>query len=154
MRFESLLIISLFALLLAGTTVAAETDDALLDIPVDIGQSVKEIRVPHYGADGSLSLRLHSTLAERASRTGFNFQDLRIEIFDRNSADKPSLEVVVGAATFDQSTRQLTSDRRAVIKGDNMTITGSRLKFDVATRTSRLDGPVTMTLVNKGMAAP
>jgi hypothetical protein len=151
MRFE-IVIASL--LVLAGTTVAAETDDALLDIPVEIGQSVKEIRVPHYGADGSLSLRLNSTLAERASRTGFNFQDLRIEIFDRDRTDKASLEVVVGAATFDQSTRQLTSDRRAVIKGDNMTITGSRLKFDVATRTSRLDGPVTMTLVNTGMASP
>lgn len=151
MRFE-IVIASL--LVLAGTTVAAETEDAILDIPVEIGQSVKEIRVPHYGADGSLSLRLNSTLAERASRTGFNFQDLRIEIFDPNRTDKASLEVIVGAATFDQSTRQLTSDRRAVIKGDNMTITGSRLKFDVATRASRLDGPVTMTLVNTGMATP
>lgn len=151
MRFE---IVIASVLLLAGTSIAAETGDALLDIPVEIGQSVKEIRVPHYGADGSLSLRLNSTLAERASRTGFNFDDLRIEIFDPNQPDKPTLEVIVGAATFDQSTRQLTSERRAVIKGDNMTITGSRLKFDVATRTSRLDGPVTMTLVNTGMAAP
>ena len=151
MRFE---IVIASVLLLAGTSIAAETDDALLDIPVEIGQSVKEIRVPHYGSDGSLSLRLNSTLAERASRTGFNFDDLRIEIFDPNQPDKPTLEVIVGAATFDQSTRQLTSERRAVIKGDNMTITGSRLKFDVATRTSRLDGPVTMTLVNKGMATP
>jgi hypothetical protein len=152
MRFDIVIVSSLIAL--AGTALAEETGDTLLDIPVEIGQSVKEIRVPHYGADGSLSLRLNSTLAERASRTGFNFQDLRIEIFDRDRTDKASLEVVVGAATFDQSTRQLTSDRRAVIKGDNMTITGSRLKFDVATRTSRLDGPVTMTLVNTGMATP
>jgi len=118
---------------------------APIDIPVDIGQSVKEIRVPHHGADGKLSLRLNAGRAERSSSTAFTFGDLRIELFDEHP-EKASLEILLPTAAFDQTTRRLVSDRRAVIKGESVQITGRELEFNIDSRTSRLRGPVTMIL--------
>lgn len=124
-----------------------------LEIPVAIGQSVKEIRVPHHNAQGKLSLRLNAERAERSSSSAFTFDDLRIEIFD-DEPDQASLEVLLPEAVFDQNTRRLVSDRRSVIKGETLEITGSQLEFDIDTRTSRLRGPVTMVVTASDALQP
>lgn len=144
MRFK---IFALLGILILPPAAAAEDGSGLgpIDIPVAIGQSVKEIRVPHHNAQGKLSLRLNAERAERSSSTEFTFGDLRIEIFG-DAPDKASLEVLLPEAVFDQNTRRLVSDRRSVIKGETLEITGSQLEFDIDTRTSRLRGPVTMVV--------
>jgi hypothetical protein len=124
---------------------AQEAAPQPVDIPVDIGQSVKDIRVPHHNAQGELSLRLNAAQAERSSSTQFTFDDLRIEIFDAK-AEEPTLEVLLPEAVFDQKTRRLVSDRRSVIKGETVEIIGRQLEFDIDSRTSRLRGPVTMVV--------
>ena len=136
-----------------GTRAEEAATAAAIDIPVAIGQSVKEIRVPHHNAEGKISLRLNAARAERASTTQFNFGDLRIEIFDENP-DQASLEVLMPEAVFDQTTRRLVSDRRAVIKGENLQITGRELEFNIDSRTSRLRGPVTMVISGADKLAP
>jgi hypothetical protein len=145
-------IFALSSLLAASLTAAAQEPaaSAPVEIPVAIGQSVKEIRVPHHNAQGQLSLRLNAAQAERSSSTEFLFDELRIEIFDEQ-AEKPALEVIMPEAVFDQATRRLASSRRSVIKGESVEITGRELEFDIDTRTSRLRGPVTM-VVNAGEA--
>ena len=124
---------------------AQEAAPEPVDIPVDIGQSVKDIRVPHHNAQGELSLRLNAARAERSSSTQFTFDDLRIEIFDPK-AEEPALEVLLPEAVFDQNTRRLASDRRSVIKGETVEIVGRHLEFDIDSRTSHLRGPVTMVI--------
>lgn len=131
--------------LAAAPLLAQEAAPEPIDIPVDIGQSVKDIRVPHHNAQGELSLRLNAARAERSSNTQFTFGDLRIEIFDPK-AEEPALEVLLPEAVFDQNTRRLVSDRRSVIKGETVEIVGRQLEFDIDSRTSRLRGPVTMVL--------
>jgi len=133
------------ALLAAAPWLYAQEAPAPVDIPVDIGQSVKDIRVPHYNAQGKISLRLNAAQAERSSNTEFTFTDLQIEIFG-DQGEEPSLKVMLPEAVFDQTTRRLTSDRRSVIKGDSIEIIGRDLQFDIDSRTSRLTGPVTMVL--------
>ena len=124
-----------------------------IEIPVAIGQSVRGIRLPHYDKGGDkLSLRLNADSAERASETKFSFQGLRIEIFDE-SADKPAMEVVLDRAVFDRDTNLLTSENRAVIRGETFQITGSQLEFDSNTRSSRILGPVSMTISQMEEAA-
>ncbi|MGA1540003.1 MAG: hypothetical protein ACO39C_06245 [Chthoniobacterales bacterium] len=132
----------------AASPVAAE-----IDIPVAIGQSVRGIRLPHYekGSD-KLSLRINAETAERASDTKFNFKGLRIEIFD-DSAEKPAMEVVLDRAVFDRETNLLTSENQALIRGETFQITGSRLVFDSNTRSSRILGPVSMTISQMEEAA-
>ena len=125
----------------APTPVSAE-----IAIPVAIGQSVQGIRLPHYEKGGNkLSLRLNAESAERASETKFNFKGLRIEIFD-DSTDKAAMEVVLKNAVFDRETSLLTSIDDAVIRGETFQITGRQLEFDSNTRSSRLLGPVSMTI--------
>lgn len=138
---------SLAPAVLALTTWAAAQEAAPepIDIPVEIGQSVKDVRVPHHNAQGELSLRLNAARAERSSSTQFTFGDLRIEIFDAK-AETPALEVLLPEAVFDQTTRRLVSDRRSVIKGETVEITGRQLEFDIDSRTSHLRGPVTMIM--------
>jgi hypothetical protein len=99
--------------------------------------------VPHHNAQGKLSLRLNAGQAERSSNTAFTFTDLEIEIFGEQT-EAPSLTVILPEAVFDQTTRRLSSDRRSVIKGDTLEITGRDLEFDIDSRTSRLSGPVSM----------
>jgi lipopolysaccharide export system protein LptC len=131
----------------------AEPAAPAIEIPVAIGQSVRGIRLPHYDKGGDkLSLRLNADSAERASETKFSFQGLRIEIFDE-SADKPAMEVVLDRAVFDRDTNLLTSENRAVIRGETFQITGSRLEFDSNTRSSRILGPVSMTISQMEEAA-
>lgn len=135
--------IALAALALAPWAAAQEAAPEAIDIPVEIGQSVKDVRVPHHDAQGELSLRLNAARAERSSSTQFTFSGLRIEIFDAK-AGTPALEVLLPEAVFDQTTRRLVSDRRSVIKGETVEITGRQLEFDIDSRTSHLRGPVTM----------
>ena len=124
-----------------------------IDIPVAIGQSVRGIRLPHYEKGGDkLSLRINAETAERASEKKFNFKGLRIEIFDE-SADKPAMEVVLDRAVFDRETNLLTSENQAMIRGETFQITGSRLVFDSNTRSSRILGPVLMTISQMEEAA-
>ena len=143
----------LLGALTAPLAALSQEAPAVIDIPVNIGQSVKEIRVPHHNAQGKLSLRLNAALAERSSTTEFTFDDLRIEIFD-NEAEESSLEVLLPEAVFDQNTRRLVSDRRSVIKGENIEITGREMEFNVDSRTSRLLGPVTMIISNTDKLQP
>ncbi len=143
MRCKAYATLGLAALLGTSLSLAQET----VDIPVNIGQSVKNIRVPHFNADGKISVRMNAAKAERADQKKFNFDDLTIEIFDQKT-EKPALEVLLSEAVFDRETNQLSSKNEAVITGENIEITGSRLDFDVNTRTSKLQGPVTMTLRN------
>lgn len=152
MRCRILVLLGALATPLAAPAEEAPTA-AAIDIPVAIGQSVKEIRVPHHNAEGKISLRLNAARAERASTTEFTFGDLRIEIFD-NNPEQPSLEVLMPEATFDQTTRRLVSDRRAVIKGETLEITGRELEFNIDSRTSRLRGPVTMVISGADKLAP
>lgn len=131
-----------------GQPVSAE-----IDIPVAIGQSVRGIRLPHYEKGGDkLSLRINAESAERASEKKFNFRGLRIEIFDE-SAEKPAMEVVLDRAVFDRDTNLLTSENKALIRGETFQITGSRLEFDSNTRASRILGPVSMTITQVEEAA-
>jgi hypothetical protein len=140
MRFD--LIFGL--MFLAGS--AALAQPIPVDIPVPIGQSVTDIRVPHFTREGKMSLRLNAARAERSSTKDFNFDQLRVEIYDEKSGEKPTLELVLQDAIFDQTTSKLTSDSRTIIRGDNIKITGGGLEFDVQQRTSRIQGPVAMTL--------
>ena len=143
----------LLGALTAPLAALSQEAPAIIDIPVNIGQSVKEIRVPHHNAQGKLSLRLNAALAERSSTTEFTFDDLRIEIFD-NEAEESSLEVLLPEAVFYQNTRRLVSYRRSVIKGENIEITGREMEFNVDSRTSRLLGPVTMIISNTDKLQP
>jgi len=145
MRFSLVFLVCALAGIPTARSQEAPVPAAPIDIPVDIGQSVKEIRVPHHGADGKLSLRLNAGRAERSSNTAFTFGDLRIELFD-DQPEKASLEILLPEAVFDQNTRRLVSDRRSVIKGESVQITGRQLEFNLDSRTSRLLGPVTMVL--------
>ena len=82
----------------------AQEAPAPVDIPVDIGQSVKDIRVPHHNAQGKLSLRLNAAEAERSSNTEFTFTDLRIEIFG-DQGEEPNLTVLPRVRRWDRSYR-------------------------------------------------
>lgn len=152
MRFN-ITIATTFIVLLLGHGAWAEDKDTSLavDIPVGIGQEVKGIRFPHYDKDqdGKLSLRFNAEAAERASETKFNFKGLRIEIFD-TSADKPTMQIFLSKAVYDRETKLLTSDEKATIQGEQFDISGSRLEFDSETRSSRLSGPVFMTITDVG----
>lgn len=136
---------TLFVALALAAAAHAQEASGPVDIPVNIGQSVKDIRVPHFNSQGKLILRLNAAQAERASTDQFNFDGLRIEIFDADS-DKPELEVILGQAVFDRTTNLLTGKSTSTIKGENVQITGRQLQFDVKTRLSRLQGPVTMVV--------
>lgn len=137
----------------AAVPLHAQEAPTPVDIPVDIGQSVKDIRVPHHNAQGKLSLRLNAAQAERSSNTEFTFTDLQIEIFG-DQGEEPSLTVLLPEAVFDQTTRRLVSDRRSVIKGESIEITGRDLEFDIDSRTSRLTGPVSMVLTASDKVMP
>ena len=137
----------------AALPLHAQEAPAPVDIPVDIGQSVKDIRVPHHNAQGKLSLRLNAARAERSSNTEFTFTDLQIEIFG-DQGEEPSLTVLLPEAVFYQTSRRLASDRRSVIKGESIEITGRDLEFDIDSRTSRLTGPVSMVLTASDKVMP
>lgn len=146
MRAEHLAPALLIATVLSASAQSGEGDSpAAIDIPVAIGQNVKGIRFPHYEHGDKLSMRFNAESAERASETKFNFKGLRIEVFD-TSPDKPAMEVLLEKAVFDRDTGLLTSEDRAKIAGETFEILGQQLEFDSKTRSSRLLGPVQMTI--------
>ncbi|MBE2180338.1 MAG: LPS export ABC transporter periplasmic protein LptC [Chthoniobacterales bacterium] len=152
MRAESLATVLLIATALSASAQTTQTKEeggstaASIEIPVAIGQNVKGIRLPHYENGDKLSMRFNADSAERASETKFNFKGLRIEVFD-DSPDKPAMEVVLDRAVYDRDTGLLTSEDRAKITGETFEIIGQQLEFDSKTRSSRLLGPVLMTII-------
>jgi hypothetical protein len=149
MRCKTFALLLTSALLLSRPAAAQD----VIDIPVDIGQSAKEIRVPHHNADGKLTMRLNAARAERSSTSDFTFNDLRIEIFDEDT-ERASLEVLLQGAVFDRTTNELSSDSHSIIRGDNIEITGRRLDFNIDDRVSRLQGPVTMIVTSPATPSP
>lgn len=146
MRAELLLLAALSAAALPAT--AQETNQPkppAVQIPVSIGQSVKGIRFPHFEGTDKLSMRFNAESAERTSETTFHFQGLRIEVFD-DSPDKPAMQVLLKNAVFDRDTGLLTSKETAKITGETFEIVGQSLEFDSKTRSSKLLGPVAMTV--------
>lgn len=146
MRAELIILSLLPAMALrAFAQEAAESKPVSVEIPVAIGQSLKGIRFPHYEGTDKLSLRFNAETAERASETTFNFSGLRIEVFDE-SPDKPAMQVLLENAVFDRDTGLLTSKETAKIAGETFEIVGQSLEFDSNTRSSKLLGPVVMTI--------
>ena len=156
MRCNCLTTFSALALLAASVMAAEEPKDisTQIDIPVSVGQVLKGMRLPYYEKNqpDKLSLRLNAEQAERASDTQFKFKGLRIEIYE-DSAEKPTMEVVMNDAVYDQTTNLLKSLDRAKIKGEQFEIIGQQLEFDSKTRNSRLLGPVFMTMTELGEKA-
>ena len=56
------------------------------------------------------------------------------------------MEVILSQAVYDRDTQLLTSTEPAKIKGEQFEVVGSQLEFDSKTRSSRLIGPVFMTI--------
>ncbi|MEY4300623.1 MAG: hypothetical protein RIR25_1859 [Verrucomicrobiota bacterium] len=148
MRFSVPRSLLLAAALCGGQSLRAqEPISGEMEIPVAIGQVLKGMRLPQYEKANpeKLSLRFNADSAERTEEKKFTFKGLRIEIFDK-TADKATMEVILSAAVYDRDTQLLTSTEPAKIKGEQFEVVGSQLEFDSKTRSSRLIGPVFMTI--------
>lgn len=156
MRCKTIALAILAATLVRANAEDGPSKDIKMDIPIAIGQGVKGIRFPHYDKEkgGKLSLRFNAESAERASEKSFTFKSLRIEVFD-DQADKAAMEVLLSEAVFDRDTEMLISHEQATIKGEQFEIKGSQMEFNSKTRSSRLAGPVFMTITDaEGAVAP
>jgi len=148
MRFNLPRILLLSAVLCGGENLRAEEPiSGEVEVPVAIGQVLKGMRLPHYDKVNpeKLSLRFNADSAERTSEKQFSFKGLIIEIFDQ-TADKAAMEVILSEAVYDRDTQLLTSTEKARIKGEQFEVVGRQLEFDSKTRSSRLLGPVFMTI--------
>ncbi|MEI7864076.1 MAG: LPS export ABC transporter periplasmic protein LptC [Chthoniobacterales bacterium] len=148
MQFSLTRTLLLSAVLCGGAHLrAGEPVSGEVEIPVAIGQVLKGMRLPHYDKANpeKLSLRFNADSAERTSEKQFSFQGLRIEIFDQ-TADKATMEVILSEAVYDRDTQLLTSTKQAWIKGEQFEAVGKQLEFNSKTRSSRLLGPVFMTI--------
>jgi len=148
MRFSVPRSLLLAAALCGGQNLRAqEPISGEMEIPVAIGQVLKGMRLPQYEKANpeKLSLRFNADSAERTEEKKFTFKGLRIEIFDK-TAEKAAMEVILSQAVYDRDTQLLTSTEPAKIKGEQFEVVGSQLEFDSKTRSSRLIGPVFMTI--------
>lgn len=122
-------------------------DDNDFDITVlPVGEPVKGIKIPYYGADGTtLQMTMAAEEARRIDDTRIEMKNLAIEA---ESDDGRKFFVEFPSSIFNIETRMLTGDQGVVIKREDFEISGKAAEFDVRSRFGKVIGNVKMTIFN------
>lgn len=152
-----LVVIAVTSLVITGGR-AAETDagddakpsdaerreaDMLSGIPMD--ETFQGLRIPHMGPDGNIIMLLDTKSAKRVDEDHIEMDDLRIEFTDD---DGKTFVVTMPVASFNLTTRILSTEHSVKIERDDFIIDGDGAEFDTRNRFGRVTGNVKMLILD------
>jgi hypothetical protein len=131
-----------------ATSLPAEGEQSLTNIPLPIGHDAKGLVLPDFDLNGRLRGKFVAGSARRIDQDHVAFQDLKITTYtETNQVD---IEIQMQTSTFDLTTRILSSQDRTTVQRTDFNVVGDSAVFDTNARTSRIIGNVKMVITNSG----
>lgn len=122
---------------------AGEEGKGQFDFPVQKGEPVKGIRIPHYGEDGKLQMMFDAEEAVKIDDTHVKLKNLKI---DATGEDDKKFYVELPESIFDLETRVLNGENRVLVRREDFEITGDSGEFYIKTRFAKVKGNVKMII--------
>ncbi|MFN2623518.1 MAG: hypothetical protein ABR611_11810 [Chthoniobacterales bacterium] len=123
-------------------------EEGLKDVPITEGHDAKGLVLPEYDVEGRLRGKLQAGVTRRLDAENVEFQSVKFTTFIPET-EAPNLDITVDKAVFNLKTQVLTSNVRSTVKRSDFEVVGDRMRFEMLTRQSTLEGNVKMIVRGK-----
>jgi hypothetical protein len=124
---------------------AQNTNPAMIDLPVPVGEPVQGIKIPQYDENGKLTMNLSAETARKLDDTHVDLRGLKVVFSDK---EEKEISVEIPHSVLDLGTKVLSADSRTVITREDFDIIGSSATFDTSSRSGSFKGHVQASFRN------
>jgi len=122
--------------------------EGIKDVPIPEGHDARGLILPEYDTQGRLRGKLQAGVTRRLDAENVEFHGVRFTTFIPET-EAPNLDVTVDTAVFNLKTQVLTSNVRSTVKRSDFEVSGDRMRFEMLTRQSTIEGNVKMIVRGK-----
>ncbi len=122
-----------------------DATEQAFDIPVQKGEPVKGIKIPHYDKDGKLQMMFDAEVATKIDDSHVEMENLKIDAY---SDDGKKFYIELPRAVFNLETRVMNGQGHVLIRREDFEINGDSGVFNVKTRNATIFGNVKMIIFN------
>ncbi|MBV9128004.1 MAG: LPS export ABC transporter periplasmic protein LptC [Verrucomicrobia bacterium] len=137
----------------AGGSANKENKGLNFSIPLPIGETTREIKIPERGPTGETISQLMALSIKRLDADHLAMERVVIDLYKPDG--RTDYKISLPTSVFDLRTRVIQSSDPVSISTTNFELQGQRMDFDTATHTGKLIGWVYMKIHNaKELAQP
>ena len=137
-----------------ATPVAAATPAAVapkdkglnFSIPLPVGETTREIKIPERGPAGQAISQLMAVSAKRLDEDHLMMEKLVIDLYKPDG--RTDYRIALPTSVFDLKTRIIRSNDPVSITTPDFELSGEKMEFDTVARTGKLTGWVYMKIHN------
>jgi Lipopolysaccharide-assembly, LptC-related len=123
-------------------------EEGIKDVPIPEGHDARGLTLPDYDIQGRLRGKLQAGVTRRLDPENVEFHGVRFTTFIPET-EAPNLDITVDTAVFNLKTQVLTSNVRSTVKRSDFEVSGDRMRFEMLTRQSTIEGNVKMIVHGK-----
>jgi hypothetical protein len=123
-------------------------EEGIKDVPIPEGHDAKGLTLPDYDLQGRLRGKLQAGVTRKLDAENVEFHGVRFTTFIPET-EAPNLDITVDTAVFNLKTQVLTSNARSTVKRSDFEVSGDRMRFEMLTRQSTIEGNVKMIVHGK-----
>ena len=123
-------------------------EEGIKDVPIPEGHDARGLILPDYDIQGRLRGKLQAGVTRRLDAENIEFRGVKFTTFIPET-EAPNLDVTVDTAVFNLKTQVLTSNVRSTVKRSDFEVSGDRMRFEMLTRQSTIEGNVKMIVRGK-----
>jgi hypothetical protein len=128
--------------------VRPKSEEGIKDVPIPEGHDAKGLTLPDYDLQGRLRGKLQAGVTRKLDAENVEFHGVRFTTFIPET-EAPNLDITVDTAVFNLKTQILTSNVRSTVKRSDFEVSGDRMRFEMLTRQSTIEGNVKMIVHGK-----
>ena len=129
-------------------TTRPKPEEGIKDVPITEGHDAKGLILPEFDSHGKIRGKLQAGVTRRLDPENVEFHGVRFTTFIPET-QAPNLDITVDTAVFNLKTQVLTSNVRSTVKRSDFEVSGDRMRFEMLTRQSTIEGNVKMIVHGK-----
>jgi hypothetical protein len=122
--------------------------EGIKDVPIPEGHDARGLILPDYDLQGRLRGKLQAGVTRKLDPENIEFHGVKFTTFIPET-ETPNLDITVDTAVFNLKTQVLTSNVRSTVKRSDFEVSGDRMRFEMLTRQSTIEGNVKMIVHGK-----
>jgi Lipopolysaccharide-assembly, LptC-related len=122
--------------------------EGIKDVPIPEGHDARGLILPDYDLQGRLRGKLQAGVTRKIDPENIEFHGVKFTTFIPET-ETPNLDITVDTAVFNLKTQVLTSNVRSTVKRSDFEVSGDRMRFEMLTRQSTIEGNVKMIVHGK-----
>src|SRR3954452_8386144 len=130
------------------TPARTNPEEGIKDVPIPEGHDARGLILPEYDLQGRLRGKLQAGVTRRLDPENIEFRGVKFTTFIPET-EAPNLDITLDTAVFNLKTQVLTSNVRSTVKRSDFEVSGDRMRFEMLTRQSTIEGNVKMIVRGK-----